>query len=332
MDLKVTLKEYFLEFKVPFSIAHGVRKGTGVVYIKLQIDNYEGWGEAVLPPYLPETKQSVTEFIKQLDFCNYSQDFDLNEVLDYVIQSQPNNYSAKAAVDIALHNLFANIHKTTIHGIYKLGFPEDAFTTYTIGMGTITDMQAKVKAASNFRLLKVKLGGQDDKATIKAIREFTDKQVCIDVNQGWKTKEEALKMINWLTTQNVLFVEQPLHKNDLAGHKWLTENSPLPIIADESVQTIEDVEKVKDCFNGINVKLMKCGGVREGYRMLKKAEQLNLTTLVGCMSGSSCAVAAAANLASLTNYLDLDGPLLIKNDLFSGIEYGNEGKIKLTTQ
>lgn len=327
--MEVFTREYFLEFKEPFKIAHGVRKGTDCIHVRISIDDYEGWGEAVLPPYLPENKQSVLQFIKQLNLSCYNQDFDLNEVLDYVMNSQPENFAAKAAVDIAVHNLYASIHKATIHSIYNLDLPEDAFTTYTIGMGTIKEIQTKVKFASNFKLLKVKLGGENDRAIINAVREITDKPICIDANQGWETKKPALEIINWLATQNVLFIEQPLRKEDFTGHKWLKQNSPLPIIADESIQIFEDLEKVKDCFDGINVKLMKCGGIREIYRILQIAKQLNLSTLIGCMSGSSCAVSAAANLASLANYLDLDGPLLIKNDCFCRIEYSESGIITL---
>ena len=189
-------------------------------------------------------------------------------------------------------------------------------------------MIEKVAEAESFKILKVKLNGENDKNIISEIRNITNKPIVVDVNQGWKNKYLALEMIFWLKDNNVLFVEQPMPKNNLDAAAWLFERSPLPIFADESIQRYEDMDAVKDCFHGINIKLMKCTGMQEAYKMIKKARELKLQLLIGCMSETSCAVSAAAQLSPLVDFADLDGPLLIANDLFKGIKF-LDGKITL---
>jgi len=148
------------------------------------------------------------------------------------------------------------------------------------------------------------------------------------VNQGWKDKFHALEMIEWLQNKNVLFIEQPLPKENIDDMHWLFERSSLPLYADESVQRYIDIDTVKNCFHGINIKLMKCTGMNEANKMISYARKLNLKILIGCMSETSCAVSAAAQLTPFADYADLDGPLLIKNDLFEGIQF-IDGKITL---
>jgi L-Ala-D/L-Glu epimerase len=172
------------------------------------------------------------------------------------------------------------------------------------------------------------LNGENDKLIINTIRSISDKPIAIDVNQGWKDKYNALEMLNWLSDKNILFVEQALPKDNSDDARWLFERSPLPLFADESIQRYADIDKVKDCFHGINIKLMKCTGMFEAYKMIKRARELNLKILIGCMSETSCAISAAAQLTPLADYADLDGALLIKNDLFDGITF-LDGKIVL---
>ena len=184
-------------------------------------------------------------------------------------------------------------------------------------------IEKKVKEAVDFNILKVKLGKDSDKEIIETIREITNVPISVDVNQGWKSKEFALEMVNYLNERNVLLVEQPLPKNQIDETAWLTENSPLPIIADESVQRLSDIIKVKGVFSGINIKLMKCTGMREAYKMINHAKALNLKIMMGCMTETSCGISAASHLSPLADWVDLDGALLIKNDIFKGAKLTN---------
>jgi L-alanine-DL-glutamate epimerase-like enolase superfamily enzyme len=177
--------------------------------------------------------------------------------------------------------------------------------------------------------LKVKLGLDNDKEMIETIRSVTDKPIRCDVNQGWKNKEEALKMIEWLATKNVEFVEQPMPKDWYEEHAWLRERSPLPIIGDESVQRLPDVRKAYGVYDGINVKLMKSTGMREAYKMILLARALDMKVMLGCMTETSCAISAAAQLSPLVDWADLDGAELISNDLFDGAKI-IDGKVTLT--
>ncbi len=241
------------------------------------------------------------------------------------------NYAAKACVDIALHNWFAQKAGLPVWKMLGLKNEPLPLCTLTIGMDDVAGIKRKVEEAVDFKLLKVKLGGDHDKAIIIAIREVTNKPLCVDVNQGWHhDKEAALEMIIWLKTQGVIFVEQPLDKKDFEGQQWLHERSPLPIIADEAAQVPADMEAIKDIYDGVNVKLMKCGGIGEGLKMIREARKYNLKLLVGSMSESGCAISAAANLSSLADWVDLDGPLLTKNNPFDVVRYV-DGKIVLLT-
>jgi L-alanine-DL-glutamate epimerase-like enolase superfamily enzyme len=212
--------------------------------------------------------------------------------------------------------------------MFGLEKERSALTTFTIGIDEPQHIRERMNEAKDFPLLKVKLNGEQDEIMMETIRSVSNVAVAVDVNQGWKDKETAIKKIEWLSKLNVVFVEQPLKKEELEDAHWLFQRSPLPLYADESIQRITDIEFMKDCFHGINIKLMKCTGMNEAHQMILRARELQLKTLVGCMSESSCGVSAAAQLSPLIDHADLDGPLLIKNDPFEGITY-DRGKILL---
>lgn len=325
--MQFTLTNFFLEFKTPFSIAHGTRNGTDLVFLKIEDEGIIAYGESSLPPYLPETTQTVHSFINS--FLDKNNDFSigLSSVLDKLINFSPGNFSAKACIDIALHNYFAKKSGCTIQQLLGLKSEIMPLCTFTIGMDDAEGIKNKVAEASDFKLLKIKLGGKNDRQIISAIREVTNKPLCVDVNQGWgNDKEMALKMIEWLKEQDVIFVEQPLIKSDVEGQKWLHKRSPLPIIADEAAQVPEDIELIKEIYDGVNVKIMKCGGIGEGMKMIKAIRNNGMKVLIGSMTESGCAISAAASLASLADWVDLDGPLLTKNNPFDIVNY-YDGKI-----
>jgi L-alanine-DL-glutamate epimerase-like enolase superfamily enzyme len=318
-----------LHFKHPFKIAHGTRSSTPIVITELEQDGLVGYGEACMPPYLGESHETVLAFLKKAAPLLLSADpLQIEPIMKAVDALAPGNTAAKAAIDIALHDLKGKLLNKACWKMMDLDKTGTPFTTFTLGMDTPEMLATKIKEAESYKTLKVKLNGDQDKSIIQTIRDHTDKPLAIDVNQGWKSKEAALEMIEWLACKNVLFVEQPLRKDNLEDAHWLYERSPLPLFADESVQRYTDIIRVKDCFHGINIKLMKCTGMLEAYQMILRAREYQLKVLIGCMSETSCAISAAAQFTPLADYADLDGCLLIKNDLFKGIEFIN-GKITL---
>jgi L-alanine-DL-glutamate epimerase-like enolase superfamily enzyme len=196
----------------------------------------------------------------------------------------------------------------------------EIYSSYTIGISSAEKIEKKIKDALNYKFLKVKLGTKDDKKIIELINSITDKPLYVDINQGWSDVYFALDIIEWLAEKNVVLIEQPLPKQFVNETKWLKERSPVPIIADEAVQTGDDLESIRDSYSGINVKLMKCGGIIQAKVMIEKANSLGLKTMLGCMTETSCAITAASHLASLADWIDLDGAELISNDLFSGMK------------
>ena len=192
-----------------------------------------------------------------------------------------------------------------------------------------SDLKEKtLEVADKFNILKVKLGRENDKEIINAIRAVSQLPIAVDANQGWKDKYQALDMIQWLKEQGIVMIEQPMPKAQLDDIAWVTQQSPLPIFADESLQRLSDVAKLKGVFTGINIKLMKCTGMREAWKMVTLGKALGMRIMVGCMTETSCAVSAAAQFSPAVDFADLDGNLLISNDLFKGMEVV-KGKITL---
>ena len=320
---------YNLMLKYPFTISTYSRTTTPVVLVEIHYNGYVGYGEASLPQYLGETQDSVISFLKQVDLGQFSDLTAIDEILTYVDHIAIGNTAAKASIDIALHDLVGKMCGRAWHEIWNLDPENTPNTTYTIGIDTDDIVKKKTtEVASDFKILKVKLGGDDDKRMIEVIRSVTNLPLAIDANQGWKDRSEALDMVYWLKDQGVVLIEQPMLKTDLEGSAWLTAHSPLPIFADESVQRLADMEKIKGAFSGINIKLMKCTGMNEAYKMINVAPSMGFDVMLGCMTETSCAISAASQLSPAVNFADLDGALLITNDCFRGTTIKN-GKIIL---
>lgn len=320
---------YNLMLKYPFTISTYSRTTTPVVLVEIHYNGYVGYGEASLPQYLGETQDSVISFLKQVDLGQFSDLTAIDEILTYVDHIAISNTAAKASIDIALHDLVGKMCGRAWHEIWNLNPENTPNTTYTIGIDTDDIVKKKTtEVASDFKILKVKLGGRDDKRMIEVIRSVTNLPLAIDANQGWKDRSEALEMLYWLKDQGVVLIEQPMLKTDLEGSAWLTAHSPLPIFADESVQRLADMEKIKGAFSGINIKLMKCTGMNEAYKMINVAPSMGFDVMLGCMTETSCAISAASQLSPAVNFADLDGALLITNDCFRGTIIKN-GKIIL---
>lgn len=319
-----------LTFKYPFGISSGTRTGTPVVFTRIEQDGIYGYGEASLPPYLGESHASVIAFLQKAKQVleELHDPMEIEEILARIDALSEKDTAAKASIDIALHDLAGKIRRMSWWSIWGLEKERTPYTTFTISIGDDALIEQKVKEAAVYKILKVKLGSPKDKDTITRIRMYTDKPLVVDVNQGWNDKHMVLDMIHWLKERNVLFVEQPMPKHMKEEMAWITTQSPLPTIGDESVQRLCDVADAKHIFSGINIKLMKCTGMHEAYKMVKEARKQDLKVFIGCMSETTCAVSAAAQLTPLADWADLDGPLLIREDRFDGIRFV-DGKITL---
>lgn len=325
--MKLSWTPYDLQLNHTFTISGFSRTTTPVVLIKIDYDGLEGYGEASLPPYLGETQASVIEFLRKVDLSGFTGPDHIEGIMAYVDSIAGKNTAAKAAVDIALHDLVGKIAGMPWYKIRKLDKYNVPDTTFTIGIDSDEVVREKTREAlGRFNILKVKVGGPDDKRMIEAIRSETDLPLAVDANQGWKDRQQALDMIFWLKEKGVVMVEQPMPKQDLDNIARLTEESPLPIFADESIQRLADVERIKGVFSGINIKLMKCTGMHEAWKMRELASSLGMKVMIGCMTETSCAISAAAQLYSGMDFADLDGALLIGNDCFDGAKLEN-GKI-----
>ena len=325
--MKLSWTPYDLQLIHTFTISGNSRTSTPIVLTRIEFDGLVGYGEASLPPYLGETQASVIQFLKNVDLSPFSDPTHLDEILCYIDNIAPNNTAAKASIDIALHDLVGKMLGAPWHTIWGLNKHNSTNTTFTIGIDTNEVVIDKTREAiSDFNILKIKVGGDDDKRMINAIRSVTNLPLAVDANQGWKDKHVALDMIHWLKEKGVVMIEQPMPKFDYDNIAWLTEHSPLPIFADESVQRLKDIEKLKGVFSGINIKLMKCTGMREAWKMRNLAEALDMNVMIGCMTETSCAISAAAQLSAGLDFIDLDGALLISNDCFDGATL-KKGKI-----
>ncbi len=249
-------------------------------------------------------------------------------LLDELGKRLPGQYAAKAAVDIALHDWAGRMLGTPIYRLFGLDRADAPVTTFSIGIDTPEVTRQKVREAEPFPVLKIKVGLDTDEATLEAVRSVTKKPLRVDANEGWKDKEVALRKINWLETQGVELIEQPLPAALLDDQRWLRARVSMPIFADESCRLPADVPKIADAYDGVNVKVDKAGGLLAAQRMIDAARASGLKVMLGCMVSSSVAITAAAHLSPLVDYADLDGNLLVANDPFVGVQV-REGKLIL---
>ncbi|WP_069661169.1 dipeptide epimerase [Arcticibacter eurypsychrophilus] len=329
--ITLTYKPYTLNLRHAFNLSNSSRTTTPVVLTQLTYNGMTGYGEASMPPYLGESHETVLKFLAKVDLSKFEDPFEMENILNYVDQIEEGNKAAKASVDIALHDLVGKIMKQPWYKIWGYDPSTTPNTSYTIGIDTPEVVRIKVKEADPYKILKVKLGRDTDKQMIETIREITDKPLCVDINQGWKDRQQALDMAHWLHDKGVVFIEQGMPKEQIDDNAWLTEHSPIPTIGDESVQRLDDVLKAHHVYNGINIKLMKCTGMREAHKMLTLARALEMKVMIGCMTETSCAISAASQLAPMTDWADLDGALLISNDVYKGVTIV-DGKVTLNSK
>jgi len=322
-------RPYTLELKHVFTIATSSRTTTPVVLTEIDYAGYTGYGEASMPPYLGESHETAQAFLSKVDLGKYPDPFELETILADIDALAPGNPAAKAAVDIALHDLVGRLMGQPWYRIWGFDPAKAPYTSFTIGIDTPDVVREKTREAAEFKILKVKLGRDTDKEMIETIRSVTDVPICADVNQGWKDRQMAVDLLHWLKEQGVVFVEQPMAKELVDDNAWITERSPIPIFGDEAVQRLPDVVKAHGVYSGINIKLMKSTGMREAHKMLTLARAQGMKVMLGCMTETSCAISAASHLSPMVDFADLDGALLISNDVFHGTTVV-DGKVTLT--
>jgi len=320
---------FYLQFKHPFGVSSNTRKETVSVFVKLDAEGVTGYGEACLPAYLGETVADTSAFFEKMKSLLKGLDLSLSQ--DLIVNTDrvsDRHHAGKAALDMAMQDLAGKLAAKPYYEMAGIAKSEPAVTSFTIGISEPAQLERKIAEAADFRILKIKAGTPDDQALIILVLKFTDKPLYVDVNQGWRDRQKALNMLNWLNDQNVVLVEQPMPREMAEEMSWLTARSPIPTIADESIRSFSELERIGSAFHGINVKLMKCGGLSEALKMIAFCRKNGLKVMLGCMAESSCATSAMAQLMGLADFIDLDAPLLYNNDPFSGVTY-SEGKIHL---
>ena len=312
--MRLTYQPFELLLKHSFTIAKFSRTSTPIILIQVEHEGLTGYGEASMVPYMGESFQTATDFLSKVDAAQFKYPFNFEEIINYLDSLSPGNPAIKAGIDIALHDLDGKLQQQPCWRILGSDPALMPVTSFTIGIDTPEMIIQKVKEAPDCWIIKVKLGRDSDKELIKTIRSVTDLPLFVDANQGWTDLQQSLDLTYWLHEQGVLLIEQPMLKTDIDGNAWLTERSPIPIIGDEAVQRLPDVEKAKGVYHGINIKLMKSAGMYEVHQMILKAREMGLKLMIGCMSETSCATLAGIALAPQCDWADLDGPFLTSNN------------------
>jgi L-alanine-DL-glutamate epimerase-like enolase superfamily enzyme len=309
-----------LQLRHTWTVATSTSDYRDNLYVRFTAQGVTGIGEgAPLARYREnaregrEALESVREFLEAADPWQFA------GIMEEVFRRIQGQYAAKCALDVALMDWVGKKLGIPLYRYFGLDPRRAPLTTYSIGIDTPEVTRQKVREAAEFPVLKIKVGLDTDEVTIQAVRSVTDKPLRVDANEGWKSKEEAVRKIEWLEKQGVELVEQPLPAHMIEESAWVRERVRIPVIADESCRHPEDIPKLAGAFDGVNVKLAKAGGLLAARRMIEMARALGLKVMLGCMIESSVAVTAAAHLSPLVDWADLDGNLLIANDPYRGV-------------
>ena len=321
--MKVSYKIFNLPFTHPFTISKGTKTHQPTFIVELDYFGIKGYGEAPAIAYynipvekMQEDLESKMPLVEKFAFT------DPERYWHYLHHLFPQNNFLVCALDMAGWDIYGKLKKKQLHELWNLDTTKAPLTDFTIGIDTIDKMLAKMKERP-WPIYKIKVGTDNDIEMVEALRKNTDAVLRVDANAGW-TLEQALQKIPLLKELGVELVEQPLAKDNWEGMKVLYEQSPLPLFADEACVLEQDVEKCYGHFHGINIKLTKCSGITPARRMIQKARELDMQVMVGCMNESSVGTAAIAQLAPLLNHVDMDGPLLLSEDIAQGpgFDYG----------
>ncbi|MFD2531582.1 dipeptide epimerase [Gracilimonas halophila] len=320
-----------LRLKEVFTISRSSRSQVANVFLSITKDGITGYGEAGPNTRYNETPEMVVSDFESIPSGFFNDIYSLDEVESMISNLNPEPVqSAKTAIEMAWLDWWAKSQNKPLWELLGEKNSTTPVTSFTIGIDSPEKMQAKIRDAEQCPVYKIKLGTDHDREIIEAIREVTDKPLRVDANEGWSTLEKAQEEIQFLSTQNVELIEQPMPSSEFKLMKQLKEWSPLPLAADESFIGNEDLQKIAKAFHVVNIKLMKMGSIMKARRVLNQAHEHGLRVMVGCMIESSLANAAGALVALNAEYADLDGHLLISNDIFNGLELKGSGQLKLS--
>lgn len=325
--MKMTFRQIELKLTTPFRISRNVQVTSPNIFVQISHMGHIGYGEAAPDEYYGEKPATVAACLENFEPLLGDDPFALEEIRARLNTEISLNPSAKAAVEMALHDLVGKITGIPLYKLLGLSASQTPLTSFTLGIDRPEEMARKATLAREYPIFKVKIGTDHDVENLKAIREISQATIRVDANTAW-TPKEAIRKIRQLEPFGIEFVEQPVQPHDLAGLKLIRQNVNVPIFADESCVTVKDIPLIADCVDGINIKLMKCGGLRQALEMIHVARAYNLQIMLGCMIESSVAITAAAQLSPLVDYADLDGHLLITNDPYRGVKVEN-GKLVL---
>jgi L-Ala-D/L-Glu epimerase / N-acetyl-D-glutamate racemase len=300
------------------------------IQVHLTSDGVSGVGEgAPIVRYHENAEDGKKAITAITPFLQTADPWHSEKLMAEVSRQMPNQFAAQAALDIAVMDWVGKKLNIPLYKLLGLDSADTPITTFSIGIDTPENTRQKVQEAEPFPILKIKVGLTTDEATIAAVRSVTKKPLRVDANEGWTNKEEAVHKINWLESQGVEFVEQPMPAEMIEETRWVRSRVHLPIIADEAAVNARAIPKLVDAYDGVNVKLDKCGGIQQALRMIYVAKSLGMKTMLGCMVSSSVSVTAAAHLSPLVDYADLDGNLLVANDPYRGVTV-QKGKLVLS--
>jgi L-Ala-D/L-Glu epimerase len=307
-------------FVHPFTISKGTKTHQPSLIVSLEHMGIVGYGEAPAITYYDITVEKMVEDIeRKKPFIEKFAFTEPERYWHYLHHLIPKNPFLVAALDIAAWDMYGKLRRQPLYKLWGLDPSKSPLTDFTIGIDTTEKMVAKMKATP-WPIYKIKVGTADDVERVAALRQHTDAVFRVDANAGW-TLEEAIQKIPLLKELGVELVEQPLAKDNWEGMKSLMAVSPLPLIADESCVFAEDVSKCEGHFHGINIKLTKCSGITPALKMIKEAREKGLSVMVGCMNETTVGSAAIAHLSPLLDYVDMDGPLLLAEDVAVGLQY-----------
>ena len=326
--MKIQHIAYNLPFKYPFTISQGTKTHQPTLIVSLEKFGLTGYGEAPAITYyhIPVEKMIADLELKRpvIEKFAFTEPSRFWHFLHHLI---PENPFLVCALDMAAWDLYGKLQKKPLYACWKLNAPDGPMTDYTIGIDTVEKMIEKMRSKP-WPIYKIKLGTEQDATIIRTIRKHTNALLRVDANAGW-TLQKAIELIPVLDECGVEFIEQPLAKEDLAGMKTLYELSTIPLIADESCVSEKDVEKCQGLFHGVNIKLTKCSGLTPALRMIETARKMGMKVMAGCMNESSIGSAAIGHLLPLLDYVDMDGILLLDEDIATGLEIEN-GKVILS--
>jgi L-alanine-DL-glutamate epimerase-like enolase superfamily enzyme len=319
-SMKVNYKTYNLPFRYPFTISRGTKTHQPTLVAELDFMGIKGYGEApAISYYHIPVEKMVEDLERKKIFIEKFAFSDPERYWHYLHHLFPDNPFLVCALDMAGWDIYGKLKRKQLHELWGLDGSSAPLTDYTIGIDTLETMVAKMKEKP-WPVYKIKVGVEDDIDMVTELRKHTDAVFRVDANAGW-TLEQALQKIPLLKNLGVELVEQPLPKEEWDGMKILFEKSPLPILADESCVHEKDVEKCHGHFHGINIKLTKCSGITPARRMITRAKELGMKVMVGCMNESAVGTAAIAQLAPMLDYVDMDGPLLLAEDIAEGVKF-----------